>query len=381
MLRQIQSNKASRAHKWEIGYLIATVFLATLISVVGFAGAERIAEILAPDDESQKNVLPIVGVIMNLSVLAILIVTLVGLVFRFGERANRHYRSLEILTEFMRDSTDIIKMHEAGIRRIQPTTLDLVRTRYFGVIAALPPSTDKEHQRARIDDRRKQEQSSDPDISRLWELPKLPSRVHVHPRQGRTPELQRDAERIASLLWRDKSRVAALVAVHENLGSQAWITGGFIREAVWDATEGHPAEAPADDVDVIYFSRRDISKQAERRQQQKLDENHPGVRWSVKNQARMHLINGDNAYSSIEDAVSKYPETASAVAVRFSKRGVHFIAPLGLDDLSRMRLRRNPLGNELAYARRYPQVESSGRWSLLSTEPPKAKSRDVAASK
>jgi hypothetical protein len=370
VLRQIQSNKASRAHKWDIGYLIATVFLATLISVVGFAGTDRIAEILSPDDDAQKEALPIVEFAMSLSVLAILIVTLVGLVFRFGERANRHYRSLEVLTEFMRESTDIVKMHEAGIRRIRPATLDLVRTRYFGVISALPPSTDKEHDRARNDDQRKQARSSESKESRRRPLPRPPRSVQVFPRTVRSPSSQRDAKRITSLLWRDESRVVALAAVREILGSRAWITGGFIREAIWDATEGLPPEAPTDDVDVIYFSRRDLSKRAERVLQGRLDRGYPEFRWSVKNQARMHLINGDSAYSSMEDAVSKYPETASAIAVQLARNGIRFMAPLGFEDLRRMKLRRNPIGSAAAYERRYPQVESGGRWSMLSSEPP-----------
>jgi hypothetical protein len=50
-----------------------------------------------------------------------------------------------------------------------------------------------------------------------------------------------------------------------------------------------------------------------------------------------------SAIESIEDAVSRWPETATSVAVRLlADDTLTFIAPLGLDDLVGMILRRNP---------------------------------------
>ena len=40
----------------------------------------------------------------------------------------------------------------------------------------------------------------------------------------------------------------------------------------------------------------------------------PGIDWSVKNQARMHLRNGDPPYSGATDAMRHWPETATAIA-------------------------------------------------------------------
>ena len=60
----------------------------------------------------------------------------------------------------------------------------------------------------------------------------------------------------------------------------------------------------------------------------------PNLAWSVKNQARMHLRNGDAPYESVADAMRSWPETATAVAVRLSKgEGIEVNAPFGLDDL------------------------------------------------
>jgi len=42
-------------------------------------------------------------------------------------------------------------------------------------------------------------------------------------------------------------------------------------------------------------------------------------KWSVKNQARMHLVNSDEPYSSTLDAIKYWPETATAIAIRINQ--------------------------------------------------------------
>ncbi|WP_251360287.1 nucleotidyltransferase family protein, partial [Staphylococcus aureus] len=39
------------------------------------------------------------------------------------------------------------------------------------------------------------------------------------------------------------------------------------------------------------------------------------IPWSVKNQARMHVVNNMPPYSSSVNAISKFPETATALGV------------------------------------------------------------------
>lgn len=45
---------------------------------------------------------------------------------------------------------------------------------------------------------------------------------------------------------------------------------------------------------------------------------HPGVPWSAKNQARMHLLNNVTPYKSALDAISRFPETTTALGVKLS---------------------------------------------------------------
>jgi hypothetical protein len=69
----------------------------------------------------------------------------------------------------------------------------------------------------------------------------------------------------------------------------------------------------------------------------------PSIAWSVKNQARMHIRNGDLPYASATDAMRCWPETATAVAVRRDGfDGCEIAAPFGLDDLLNLILRPSP---------------------------------------
>ncbi|MNE76442.1 hypothetical protein D3C80_1726790 [compost metagenome] len=54
----------------------------------------------------------------------------------------------------------------------------------------------------------------------------------------------------------------------------------------------------------------------------------------MKNQARMHVQNGDVPYQSATDAMRYWPETATALAIRLREDDTYEIAaPLGFDDL------------------------------------------------
>ena len=52
--------------------------------------------------------------------------------------------------------------------------------------------------------------------------------------------------------------------------------------------------------------------------------------WSVKNQARMHLRNGDAPYRDTFDAVAHWAETATAIAARSLRGKIEVMAPHGI---------------------------------------------------
>ena len=123
----------------------------------------------------------------------------------------------------------------------------------------------------------------------------------------------------------------------------AWIGAGFVRNAVWDHLHDRPAAPPATDIDIIWFDPARTDPAVDASIERHLQATHPGIRWSVKNQARMHLRNADPPYPSATGAMRCWPETATAVAVRRTDNNhCEVAAPWGLDDLFGLILRPTP---------------------------------------
>lgn len=141
----------------------------------------------------------------------------------------------------------------------------------------------------------------------------------------------------------DPWRRRVLDAVRALALPDGWVGAGFVRSAVWDRLSGHAAPTPLPDVDVIYFDPGDTTRHHEAVLERDLADLAPGVPWSVKNQARMHMRNGDVPYRSTADAMAHWAETATCVAVRLDERDVcRLLAPYGVADLMAMRIRPTP---------------------------------------
>ena len=145
------------------------------------------------------------------------------------------------------------------------------------------------------------------------------------------------------LLAGDPLRLNALEAVAALHLPDCWIGAGFVRDAVWDHLHGYDVADPTGDVDVIWYDPASPQAEVDRRIEQQLRGAMPKLCWSVKNQARMHVRNGDTPYASVADAMRHWPETATAVAARLQPSGsIEISAPHGLDDLFALRLRPTP---------------------------------------
>jgi hypothetical protein len=145
---------------------------------------------------------------------------------------------------------------------------------------------------------------------------------------------------VVSLLQSDPFRWHLLELVRRLHLPDCWIGAGFIRNAVWDHLHRRAPTPPKGDVDVIWYDPNRTDRAEDRKFEKLLRSAEPSVNWSVKNQARMHIRNGDAPYSSALDAMCHWPETATVVAAR--RRGsddCEIAAPLGLDDLMNMILR------------------------------------------
>ncbi len=120
-----------------------------------------------------------------------------------------------------------------------------------------------------------------------------------------------------------------------------WICAGFVRSKVWDTLHGFQERTGLADIDVVYFNPEDLKKESEKKYEEMLLGLIPNLPWSVKNEARMHLVNDDfEPYTSTVDAISKFPETVTALGVRLNEQGeVILTAPCGIEDVLSMEVR------------------------------------------
>lgn len=122
-----------------------------------------------------------------------------------------------------------------------------------------------------------------------------------------------------------------------------WIGAGFVRTPVWDRLHGYDRPTPLDDIDVVYFDPACLDPEAEQAQEARLRKALPDLPWSLRNQARMHLRNGDPPYRSTGDALRHWLETPTAVALRLAADGrPELLSPFGLDDLLNLVIRPTP---------------------------------------
>jgi uncharacterized protein len=147
-------------------------------------------------------------------------------------------------------------------------------------------------------------------------------------------------EDIIRIIMEDDEMMEILRAA-ESLGlPDWWVCAGFVRSKIWDTLHGFSQKTITPDVDVIYFDKDNTDERIEKNLENRLRTILPHVPWSVKNQARMHLVNQIPPYLSSIDAISKFPETATALGVKVDKEGnVSLAAPCGIEDVIHLELK------------------------------------------
>ena len=175
----------------------------------------------------------------------------------------------------------------------------------------------------------------------------------------------------SDLIQADKLRWEALGAVEELELPEGSIGAGFVRNLVWNHLHGRTSDCRNEDVDVLFFHPERLDRDYETELGEQLMKTAPHLSWSVRNQARMHHRNGDRPYSSVEDAMRFWPETATAVAVSRAGETCHISAPFGLQDLWRMVLRPTSSADHkvAAFEQRITSKNWLNRWPMLSVHP------------
>lgn len=155
------------------------------------------------------------------------------------------------------------------------------------------------------------------------------------------------AEELKEIIRNDDFFMKILRSIRD-LNLESWCVGaGIIRNTVWAHLHSYPAMKPKD-IDVAYFdSAGKIEDELE--YEKILQETEPDIPWDVKNQALVHAWYHKKfgfkvePFTSLEEAIAAWPETVTSVAVYLDKEdNIRIIAPLGLDDLFNIVLRRNP---------------------------------------
>ena len=148
---------------------------------------------------------------------------------------------------------------------------------------------------------------------------------------------------LRAILSADAGRLRILSLVRSLELPDCWVAAGFVRSAAWDFLHGRPPGRHFDDVDVVWFDPASADPAEDLRWEARLRRQDGSIAWSVKNQARMHLRNGDAPYASAVDAMRHWPETATAVAARADGAGgLEIAAPYGLADLFDLVVRPTP---------------------------------------
>lgn len=174
-------------------------------------------------------------------------------------------------------------------------------------------------------------------------------------------------QEIRELVGQNKQMMDILRAVKTLDLPDWWIGAGFVRNTVWNYLHSFKSEL-VNDIDVIFYDKSDTTWDTEKLIEEKLESLIPGLPWSVKNQARMHIKNGDPEYTDSVDALSHWLETATCVAVKLDKKdNVILAAPHGIDDLVQLKVVLTPRSahRKEIYEQRMKDKNWSKRWPKL----------------
>ncbi|MFS1513766.1 nucleotidyltransferase family protein [Chengkuizengella sp. SCS-71B] len=150
-----------------------------------------------------------------------------------------------------------------------------------------------------------------------------------------------------------------------------WICAGFVRNKIWDSLHNFSERTILSDIDVIFFDDLHIDKKYEKNLEEKLRKIMPNIPWEVKNEARMHIVNGILPYSSSVDAISKFPETATALGLKLdTHNNLILTAPCGIEDVINLEVKPTPyfLSNEnlsSIYKKRIKQKNWKSIWNKI----------------
>lgn len=155
--------------------------------------------------------------------------------------------------------------------------------------------------------------------------------------------------------------------------ASAFLSAGVIRNFVWSVLHDQDYDIAQIEIDVIFYDAQDELAIKEQNLEGYLKKKFPKNEWDVVNQAFVHTwYETEDGKSiaplqSIHHALSLWPETATAVAIRLlDNDDFEVIAPLGLEDLFELKLRWNDrLVSHAVFLERVRYKRFLERWRQL----------------
>ncbi len=173
-------------------------------------------------------------------------------------------------------------------------------------------------------------------------------------------------DKIIEWIKQDEVRLKAIENVYQLGIPHCYVAAGFVRNLVWDHLHQFTIATPLNDVDVIYFDPEEHNPAGHEIYEDQLKALMPELQWQVRNQAIMHLQNGDPPYLSCEDAMSYWPEKETAVAVRKTGEGdIECISVFGFESLLNLQITWNPKRSHSVFEQRIKAKGWVKHWCKL----------------
>lgn len=149
---------------------------------------------------------------------------------------------------------------------------------------------------------------------------------------------------VSRIIENDNWMMDVLRAAEEMNLPDWWIGAGFLRNKVWDYLQDNHSK-PTRDVDLVYFNSTDQSAETDWELDATMKTAHPFANWEVRNQARMHYMSDSKPFTSTEDGIKHWVETATCIAVKLEHGTLKFLFCHGTEDLFNLIARPSPFFN------------------------------------
>ena len=160
---------------------------------------------------------------------------------------------------------------------------------------------------------------------------------------GKNKPLDEQLEIFENILLQNETLKEILVRLQETSLENYYIGAGSINQTIFNYYHDNKLDFGINDYDIVYFD-RDTSYEKEDEIIKEVEEKLNGIdaKFDIKNEARVHIWYSEKyhtkkeAYTSVENAVSRWGTTVTCVGVRLEKDKLKVFAPYGLNDIFNM---------------------------------------------